>query len=201
MADLKPQFKGWDIKIVLLLFVCAPFTVWGCKDLLAVMFPPPPEPAGALYHLTIDPMFFILPGLFLGLIVAAVPVMAITRMLLGDRFSDYILYGNLLVGFDTVKIWATLSALFAAMALCLAAAAGSVHLTVFGDHLELRHFGSMKSVSIPSSGVASATAYTDGMLKLTFTDGKAWSSADDLGLLAPTVDQARAVAQHFATGH
>ncbi len=200
LAELKPRFKGWDTRVVLILFACAPFTIWGCKALLAVCFPPPAEPAGALFHLTIDPMFFLLPGLFLGLVVAAFPVMGIARMMLGEKFSDYILYCNLLVGFDTMKIWRTLSLVVALLAFLLAAAAGGVRLTVFGDRVELHHFGQVKTIVVPTSRVASAAADADGTLKFTFTDGTTWSSTDDLGLLTPTTGQARAIAQRFGPG-
>jgi hypothetical protein len=200
-AELKPQFKGWDTRVVLILFVCAPFTVWACKTALAACFPPPSAPAGALFVLTTDPMFFLLPGIFLGLVLAALPVMGITRLLLGKRFPDYILYGNLLVGFDTVKIWITMSAVVAFLAVALAAAAGGVHLTVFNDHLELRHFAQARSVVIPASQVVSATVDGDGALKFAFADGTAWSSTGDLGLLTPTAGTARAIALRFGPLH
>jgi len=199
-ADLKPLFKGWDMRIVLMLFACAPFTVWASKALLAVCFRPPAAPAGALVHLTIDPMFFLLPGLFLGLVLAAPPVMGLTQLLLRERFRDYILYGNLLVGFDTVKIWITLSAFVVFLSVGLAAAAGGVHLTAFADRLELRHFAQARTVVVPASQVTSATVDGDGALTLSFAGGGTWSSTGDLGLLAPTPGQAQAIAQRFGSG-
>ena len=151
LTDLKPQFAGWDTRVVFILFVCAPFTVWACKAALVFCFPLPSPASGALVHLTIDPMFFLLPGLFLGLIVAALPVMVVVRLLLGKRFSDYLLYGNLLVGFDTMKVWFALAVVLALAAVALAAAAAGTHLTVFRDRLELCHFGQTKFSVISNS--------------------------------------------------
>jgi hypothetical protein len=196
-AQLRPLFKKWEFVNVLLLFACAPFAIWGAKALLAACLPPPPAPAGALHHLTIDPMFFVLPGIFLGLILAAAPVMGLLRLLLRDRFPEYVLYGNLLTGFDTVKIWLWLSVVVAIGSYGLAYAAAEVHLTVFSDRIELRHFGLNGPVAIPAAQVKAASVDANGVLHFKFSDGTSWSTSEDLSLLSPTPEQSHAIAARF----
>jgi hypothetical protein len=202
LAQLAPIYTRWELGSVLLLFVCAPFTIWAGKLLLARVFPPPPAPAGALYHAVGDPAFMILPGLFLGLVLAAAPVMAGMKLLLRGRFSEYLLYGNLKVGFDATKVWGVMAVIISAGALALAAAAGPVHFTVFPDHLELRDIGYSGPRKIPYTQVATVGSAPDGRVELTFVDGTHWSSADNWGLLilptgiGPMVLQQARAAQH-----
>lgn len=183
LAQLAPLYTRWEIANVLLLFACAPFTVWLSKRLLERLVPPVAAPAGALYHAASDPAFMFLPALFLGLIIAAAPVMAGMKLLLRGRFSDYVLYGNLKVGFNATKVWCVMAIVTTVGALALAAAAGPVHFTVFSDHLEIRDVGYSNPRHIPLAQVATVAAAPTGRVELTFVDGRHWSSGDSWGLL------------------
>ena len=189
LAQLAPIYTRWELANVLLLFVCAPFTVWACKLLLQEVFPSPPASAGAIYHTVGDPAFMILPGLFLGLILAAAPVMAGMKLLLRGRFSDYLHYGNLKVGFNSAKVWGVIAVIVSAGALALAAAAGPVHFSILPDHLEVRDIGYSGPRMVPYAQIASVASTPDGSIELTFVNGTHWSSADNWGLLtmSPTV--------------
>lgn len=198
-AQLRPQYRRWEIATVVLLFACAPFTIWGAKRLLTALYPRPSTPAGALQHVTIDPMFFLLPAIFLGLILAAAPVMGLLYLMLRRRFSEYLLYGNLLAGFDATKIWWWLAVIFAAISLGLAYGAAHAHLTLFPDRIELENFGAHQAKSIPVAAVKSATVDANGVLRLGFVDGTTWSTADGMSLLDATPEQKRAIADYLSS--
>jgi hypothetical protein len=195
LEQLRPQFARWEIVTVLVLFVCAPFTVWGAKIALAKVFLNSAAPSGAAFHFTIDPAFLLLPAIFLGLILAAAPTMGTLRLLLGKRFSDYMLYGNLKVGFDSFKIWVVGSTALAVGALALTAAVASVRFTVFPDRLEIRHVGFSARDVWPYSRIASVAPKTDAALfTLTFADGTHWSTSDDWSLLTVSPEAAHYIA-------
>ena len=189
LAQLAPIYTRWEIANVLLLFACAPLTIWVSKLLLGRIFPPPFFPVGALYHAVGDPAFMILPGIFLGLVLAAAPVMAGMKLLLRGRFSDYLLYGNLKVGFDSAKVWGVVAIITSVGALALAAAAGPVQFSVLPDRLEVRDIGYSGPRKIPYAHVATVASAPDGRIELTFVAGTHWSSTDNWGLLtlSPTV--------------
>jgi len=191
LEQLSARFKRWEWRIVVLLFVFAVPSVLLAKLGLALVLPLPPPPPGALMHLTIDPAFFILPALFLGIIVTSVPITLVLWLCLGGDYPDFILMGNLRTGFDTVKVWTSLAVVVAAGALALAAAAAPVHLTVFGDRIEVRHFGSIHALVIPAAEYRSASIRPNGPLTLTFANGTTWSSTDDLSLIALSPAQKR----------
>jgi len=193
-AQLRPEYRRWEIITVLLLFACAPFMIWGVKAALTAWLPPPATPTGALEHVTIDPMFYLLPAIFLGIILAAVPVVLLLFLMLRGRFPEYILYGNLLAGFDTVKIWEWLAGIVAVGALLLAHGAANVHLTLFADRIELQNFGSRHATSIPASQIKAAFVDQNEVLQLRFVDGTSWSTADGMSLLAAIPEQKHAIA-------
>lgn len=183
LAQLAPIYTRWEIANVLLVFACAPFTIGFGKRLLERFFPPAPTPAGAVFHAVSDPAFMFLPAIFVGLVVAAAPVMLGMKLLLRSRFSDYVLYGNLKVGFNATKVWWVIAFMTVLGAVALAGAAGPVHFTVFPDHLEIRGVGHGKPREIPLAQVATVAAAPTGRVELTFVDGTQWSSGDNWGLL------------------
>lgn len=182
-AQLRPRFAGWEARIVVLLFVFAPMSIWICLWGLRAAFPAPAAPSGAVFHASVDPAFFLLPAIFMGLVLVAIPVMGVARLALGSRYSDYLLYGNLLVGFDTVKVWLWTSVLLVAASLVVSAGAAGMHMTLYGDRLELRRFGQSRDTIVPYAQVASVERRGSGTVTLRLRDGRSWSSTDDLSLL------------------
>ena len=183
-AQLRPQFKGWEARVLVLFLVFSPVAIWICNQGFRAVFRLPARPGNALFHVTADPAFFLLPALFVGLVLVALPVMGVVRLALGERFADYLLYGNLLVGFDTVKVWLWLSALLTAAALVAAGGASAMHFTIYGDRIEIRHFGALRDTIVPYSEVSALEQHGSGNVTLKFSNGTSWSSDDDLSLIS-----------------
>lgn len=183
LTVLKPQFARWEIGITAMLFVFAPLTIWLAKLAFDAGFPPPPLPAGALAQSSADRYFYFLPAILLGLVLAAAPVMFVARVWLGTQFADYLHYGNLLVGFDTVKIWKAMSIGVLVFSAAVCAGAGVMRLTLFPDHLELRRFARARAEIRPYTQIAAVTQLPSGPITIAFTDGSTWSTTDDLSIM------------------
>lgn len=182
-AQLRGQFKGWEARIVVLLLVFSPLTIWLCMRGFRLIFPPMAVPAGSVAHVTVDPAFFLLPAIFVGLVLVALPVMAVARLAMGARFGDYLLYGNLLVGFDTVKVWIWMAVLLTVASLLAAAGAQGMHITLYGDHLDIRRFAQTKDTTVPYAQISSIERNAQGVVTVALRDGTAWASTDDLSLV------------------
>ena len=181
--QLRPQFAGWETKVVLLFFVFAPVTVWLAYKGFLKVFRLPPIPPGAVAHVTLDPAFLLVPGIFVGLILVAAPVMGVVRLFMGRKFGDYLIYGNLLVGFDTVKVWAWMSLLIGSLCILIAAGGRPMHFTLYEDHLEYRRFGRFHDIILPYTQIYSVERSSQGPVTILFRDGTAWSSTDDMSLV------------------
>jgi hypothetical protein len=64
-----------------------------------------------------SPSFWMLPSLFLGLFTSAIPLTALYRLLLGERYRRFEQYCREKNGFDTKKVYTLLTALVAPAAL------------------------------------------------------------------------------------
>jgi hypothetical protein len=63
------------------------------------------------YLMLPDQYFFMLPAIFVGILLGAVPTDLLYRLLLKEKYAEYTLYGNLKAGFDGWKVVKFLSAL------------------------------------------------------------------------------------------
>jgi hypothetical protein len=132
-----------------------------------------------------------IPSLFLAIIVGAVPCHLLMRWLLGDRFQDFILFGDLSQGFDSMKLAVVLSALLLivvaiAVLFCFDYStriddSGMDINSLFSlgtrhrDYSEVAEIRKVQSFKAPNGAIVRNEYY-----ELEFDDGKTWSFRDNV---------------------
>lgn len=134
---------------------------------------------------------WLLPSVFLGLSLAAIPVHFLYRALLRDRYEEYTMYCNLKFGFDTWKIFRW----FAIVMLCFSALVGAAGLTartavtdralIIKSPLSMRDreytFDQIEAIaSIAGAKNRSGEFVSDPYHAVRFKDGSMWTSLDGL---------------------
>jgi hypothetical protein len=105
LEALAPVYRKWELLFVALYMIFwAPVTyaIWVPLEALARwhtgLLP------AAQMTLTVDPMFWLLPALFLSLVVSAAPLIWIAKLLLGQRYREYEKYIALKVKYDVDRV-------------------------------------------------------------------------------------------------
>jgi hypothetical protein len=146
---------------------------------------------GSQFLLLPEKVIWLLPSVFLGLVLAAIPVHFLYKALLRARYEEYTMYCNIKFGFDTWKIFRW----FAIVILCfsaLVAAAGLTARTAVTDRaiiikgpLSLREreyaFDQIEAIaSIAGAKSRRGEFISSPYHAVRFKDGSMWTSRDGL---------------------
>lgn len=146
---------------------------------------------GSRFLLLPFPGYWWLPSVFLGLILAAVPMHFLYKTMLGDRYHEYTMYGNLKYGFDTWKIFYWMSAVLTFL-MAVAVAAGLTAYTRVTDQAIVirgplsRHERTYSFDEIESIVAVAGTKKRNGEFvpepyhAVRFKDGAMWTTRDGL---------------------
>jgi hypothetical protein len=103
--ELQKKYAKWDLAVLI------PFFSFGFLGgyliylgLLWILPYPVPRIGTNHYVMLPDKAFFGLPAIFLGILVGGILSDLLYRFLLGKRYGEYILYGNLKFGVDSWRV-------------------------------------------------------------------------------------------------
>jgi hypothetical protein len=152
-----------------------------------------------LFVLSPSPNFWALPALFIGLVWAAFLSYTLYKILLGDRYAEFIRYSDLKCGYDTLR-GATIVSIIVLLIASLAIELGRDTYTRFTrTEIIVNPFFSMQERHHPYSMVQDIYAVNkfrapNGAVRtsphylITFTDGSSWSTRDNLHDPKPATD-------------
>jgi hypothetical protein len=103
---LEKQYRKWEVFSIVPLFgfTAALATVW--YTIIRFFVEMSITDTGKYHHLLLpDGAFWALPALFLGMVSSVLPTTLLYKLLLRDRYEEYILCGNLRVGFDAWRVF------------------------------------------------------------------------------------------------
>ena len=153
-----------------------------------------------LFVLSPSPYFWALPALFIGLVWAAFLSYTLFKILLGDRYAEFIRYSDLKCGYDTLR-GATIVCVVTLLIAALAIELGRDTYTRFTKtEIIVNPFFSMQERHLPYSMVMGIYAVSkfrapNGAVRtsphylIAFTDGSSWSTRDNLHDPEPATDE------------
>jgi len=105
------------------------------RGLICVFHHSLPQSEENRYLMLPDQYFFMLPALFVGILLGAGPTDLLYRLLLKEKYAEYTLYGNLKAGFDGWKVAKFLSVLILIPSLILTVLAMDCYARFTGDQI------------------------------------------------------------------
>jgi hypothetical protein len=123
LEELRPEYWKWEAAAVAPTFVFVAVIGYLCFlgfCGLALWNARGPAPSR---FLLLPGIYWAVPALFLGIILAAIPIHFLYKVLLRDRYAEYTAYCNMRVGFDAWKILGWMAAAIGCLS-AIAVAAG-----------------------------------------------------------------------------
>lgn len=160
-----------------------------------------------MFSVAPDAAYWALPSIFLGIITSAVPLTAMYKLLLRDRYGEYDHYCSTRVGFSTNRVGAVLATLVIVGAGAFLLFGVRSRVDFLGDSISIRRFGHEQTVypysSIRSIYSASHVRAPNGKIVhrphyiIVFDGGDRWSTRD--GLRDPKLHTDSVLVRYVAT--
>lgn len=122
IEELRAQYGEADLRargLLVVLATAAFWPIWKALQLFGALGVP--KAHDAVYMLLPHSVVWIIPALFLSMVVASVVVEVVLRRQLRDAYDEFVRYGSRLIGFDTARIARPVYATFTVA--CLAGSA------------------------------------------------------------------------------
>jgi hypothetical protein len=104
-TELRKKYAKWELSALVPFFVfCGGAGYLIYHSLRWILYHSTPTLSSDRFLLLPDEAFFMLPAIFLGIFVGAIPTDLLYRALLQERYAEYTHYGNLRVGFDSWRV-------------------------------------------------------------------------------------------------
>jgi len=195
IEELRPKYRKWEIAAG---FLAIPmmgvmFLVWwllfqGVTRWHASWFEP------AVYCLRASRGTLALPAMFLGMASAMFLWMGLYRYLLGDRFQEYMRYGSLAAGFDTLRGCTWLFSIMGVLAWLGFILALTWNVVFYEDRILFRSFLGLRTRTVPYADIvelhtAPQLRAPNGNLVnrreywLDYKGGGTWSTNNDLSMM------------------
>jgi len=101
-----------------------------------------PDFSNAIFELNTDPLSFLLPAIFLGILTGAATMFAITKIFLGKRNEEYYYYSNWRNKSDGVKIIKLFAKIITPPAILLAVLMIDYYSVIYKDNITINDFTS-----------------------------------------------------------
>lgn len=149
-AELHDKYAKWENASIIPFFV-----VWGLggyliyKVLARVSLYVIPNATDNRYVMPMDQALYALPACFLGLTTGVFVTTLLYRLLLGDKYADYILYGNLKIGIDGGKAIKLLILIIFLPSVAFVFLAFNCYIRFTDDRIVINRFLGLSEVSYP----------------------------------------------------
>jgi hypothetical protein len=188
--ELQKRYAKWELAFLI------PFFSFGFLSgyliylgLLWILPYPVPQTGPTRYVMLPDKAFFMLPALFLGILAGGGLSDLLYRLLLGKRYAEYILYGNMKFGIDGWRVFKILALIIIIPSILLTSLAMGCYARFTDDQIITNRFWgigeesrfykritrikSVKYTHAPNGKVAENPYHV-----LHFDDGSIWSTRD-----------------------
>src|SRR5499433_1064916 len=154
----------------------------------------------SVFVLTPSPDYWWLPSIFLGILTATIPLTLLFKFLLGPEYGQYVLYGNLRVGFDSQKVVGLMAMIVGPVALIFSLLAMNCYTKFSGGEITINRFLGVGEISYQYSrisGIKSVRYFKapNGDIKerpyfsIEFDGGERWTTGDGLRDPDPETDR------------
>lgn len=200
---LKRDYQGYEAIGGVIFFIVAPALVFVWLAIFqAIGAAAAPDPGAAGRVLGASVWAWSLPALFAAIVTSAWPCLWLMRLMLAERYEEYLLYTNKRVGFDAHKVVKAMAAVFAILVvLCTGYFATSYtafledRIVISGALVEARSLPYSEIVAIravpgrPASR-SKGLEVRPGHYEILFRDGSLWRSKDGARDSRPRCDYA-----------
>lgn len=162
-----------------------------------------PAPGASGQILEPSVFYWVLPALFAGIVTAAMPSFAIARLVLKERYGDYVAFYNRKHGFDSFRMFRHLAVIVAVLVMCGVYLGATSYTAFLSDRIVIKGplaaprtyaYGDITAINAVLKGTAGAGSY-----EILFADGYQWESSDGLRDSEPRCDYpAIAMAQELS---
>ena|GEM_PF-3204110 len=154
----------------------------------------------SVFLYTPSPDYWWLPSIFLGILTAAIPLTLLYKFLLGPDYEQYVIYGNLRVGFDSQKVVRLMAMIVGPVALIFSLLAMNCYTKFSGGEITINRFLGVGEISYQYSrisGIKSVRYFKapNGDIKerpyfsIEFDGGERWTTGDGLRDPDPETDR------------
>lgn len=188
---LQKQYAKWEFFGIVPLFMLIPSLVYGFGSFFLWMNSPPQESADSIFLIAPNLYMWFVPATFLAFAVIVFPITSIYRLLLGDRYDEYLHYTNLKHGFDGMRIYRPMAWVFGIAAIASTYLMLDYTIEITSKKIILNDFIKTKEKSYDFKQVKSINYVLNSMSKdktltpnphyyVTFIDGNYWNTMSGL---------------------
>ena len=199
--ELIRKFLKWEQLSLLPLFIFSALLAIAWKRLLIFFAGLSYASLGdSVFLFTPSPDYWWLPSMFLGIITAIIPLTLLFKFLLGGDYDLYVVYGNLRVGFDSVRMVRLIAIIVGPVALVFSLLAMNCYTKFSEDGIAINRFLSVGEIRYSYSRISAIKSVRyfkapNGDIKerpyfaIEFNDGENWTTGDGLRDPDPDLDR------------